>query len=105
MPDTSVTSAPSKTRHRTPQPSPVHGSPRGVARGQTDTQERRFAAVRAVQARRAYFVTACPLALVPEILSFDAPDRPDKHVVIDAAHVRRHLEELVKDEDLSRFIL
>ncbi|MBV8558482.1 MAG: HslU--HslV peptidase ATPase subunit, partial [Planctomycetaceae bacterium] len=45
------------------------------------------------------------LERVVEDLSFDAPDRPDKHVVIDAAHVRRRLEELVKDEDLSRFIL
>jgi DNA sulfur modification protein DndB len=43
---------------------------------ETTTQERRFAAVRAVQAQRAYFVTACPLGLVPEILSFDAPDLP-----------------------------
>jgi DNA sulfur modification protein DndB len=40
---------------------------------------RRFAAVRAVQAQRAYFVTACPLRLVPEILSFDAPDLSPEH--------------------------
>jgi DNA sulfur modification protein DndB len=39
-------------------------------------QQRRFAAVRAVQAQRAYFVTACPLALVSEVLSFDLPDLP-----------------------------
>ena len=45
------------------------------------------------------------LERVLEDLSFDAPDRPDKHVVIDAAHVRQRLEALAKDEDLSRFIL
>jgi ATP-dependent HslUV protease ATP-binding subunit HslU len=45
------------------------------------------------------------LERVVEELSFDASDRADKHVVIDAAHVRACLEELAKDEDLSRFIL
>jgi ATP-dependent HslUV protease ATP-binding subunit HslU len=45
------------------------------------------------------------LERVVEELSFDASDRPDKHVVIDAAEVRRRLEALAKDEDLSRFIL
>jgi len=45
------------------------------------------------------------LERVVEELSFDASDRPDKHVVIDAAEVRRRLEALAGDEDLSRFIL
>jgi ATP-dependent HslUV protease ATP-binding subunit HslU len=45
------------------------------------------------------------LERVVEDLSFDAPDRPEKHVVIDAAWVRGRLEALAKDEDLSRFIL
>jgi ATP-dependent HslUV protease ATP-binding subunit HslU len=45
------------------------------------------------------------LERVVEDLSFDAPDRPDKHVVIDADDVRQRLEALAKDEDLSRFIL
>ena len=45
------------------------------------------------------------LERVVEDLSFDAPDRAEKHVVIDAAHVRQRLEALAKDEDLSRFIL
>src|SRR5947209_8662844 len=45
------------------------------------------------------------LERVVEDLSFDAPDRPDKTVVIDAAEVRQRLEALAKDEDLSRFIL
>jgi ATP-dependent HslUV protease ATP-binding subunit HslU len=45
------------------------------------------------------------LERVVEELSFDAPDRSDKHVKIDAAYVRERLDALVKDEDLSRFIL
>jgi ATP-dependent HslUV protease ATP-binding subunit HslU len=45
------------------------------------------------------------LERVIEDLSFDAPDRTDKHVVLDAAEVRRRLEPLAKDEDLSRYIL
>ena len=42
---------------------------------------------------------------VVEEISFDAPDRADKRVVIDAAEVRRRLDALAKDEDLSRYIL
>ena len=45
------------------------------------------------------------LERVIEDLSFDAPDRKDKHVTLDAAEVRRRLEPLAKDEDLSRYIL
>jgi ATP-dependent HslUV protease ATP-binding subunit HslU len=45
------------------------------------------------------------LERVVEDLSFEAPDRPEKRVVIDSEHVRRRLEQLAKDEDLSRFIL
>jgi ATP-dependent HslUV protease ATP-binding subunit HslU len=45
------------------------------------------------------------LERVVEELSFDAPDRAEKTVVIDAAYVRGRLESLAKDEDLSRFIL
>ena len=45
------------------------------------------------------------LERVLEDLSFDAPDRDEKHVVIDEALVRERLEALSKDEDLSRFIL
>jgi ATP-dependent HslUV protease ATP-binding subunit HslU len=40
-----------------------------------------------------------------EDVSFDAPDLTDKQVRIDAAYVRGRLESIVKDEDLSRFIL
>jgi ATP-dependent HslUV protease ATP-binding subunit HslU len=45
------------------------------------------------------------LERVVEALSFDASDREEKHVIIDAPLVRERLEPLVKDEDLSRFIL
>jgi ATP-dependent HslUV protease ATP-binding subunit HslU len=45
------------------------------------------------------------LERVLEDLSFDAPDREEKHVVIDEALVRERLEALSQDEDLSRFIL
>jgi ATP-dependent HslUV protease ATP-binding subunit HslU len=38
-------------------------------------------------------------------LSFDAPERNERTVVIDAAYVHRYLDPIVKDEDLSRFIL
>jgi ATP-dependent HslUV protease ATP-binding subunit HslU len=45
------------------------------------------------------------LERVVEEVSFDAPDRAEKHVVIDAGFVRGRLDALAKDEDLSRFIL
>jgi ATP-dependent HslUV protease ATP-binding subunit HslU len=45
------------------------------------------------------------LERVLEEISFDAPDRSDKRVRIDADYVRSRLDELAKDEDLSRFIL
>ncbi len=38
-------------------------------------------------------------------ISFEAPDRADKGVVIDAKYVREKLAEIIKDEDLSRYIL
>ena len=40
-----------------------------------------------------------------EDVSFDAPDRADKGLVVDRAYVDKHLAELVKDEDLTRYIL
>ena len=45
------------------------------------------------------------LERVVEDISFEASDRKDKRVTIDAAYVRQRLESLAKDEDLSRFIL
>ncbi len=38
-------------------------------------------------------------------ISFEAPDRKEKNVMIDAAYVREKLNEIIKDEDLSRYIL
>ncbi len=38
-------------------------------------------------------------------ISFDAPELGETHVVIDAPYVDRMLSEIVKDEDLSRYIL
>jgi ATP-dependent HslUV protease ATP-binding subunit HslU len=45
------------------------------------------------------------LERVLDDISFDAPDRAEKQVVVDEGLVRQRLEELTKDEDLSRFIL
>ncbi|MBE9532016.1 MAG: ATP-dependent protease ATPase subunit HslU [Proteobacteria bacterium] len=38
-------------------------------------------------------------------ISFDAPDMQEKEIVIDAAYVSERLDEILKDEDLSRYIL
>jgi ATP-dependent HslUV protease ATP-binding subunit HslU len=38
-------------------------------------------------------------------ISFDAPDRAEKKATIDARYVREKLAEIIKDEDLSRYIL
>jgi len=38
-------------------------------------------------------------------ISFEGPDLPDKSVTIDDAYVRRMLDEIVKNDDLSRYIL
>jgi ATP-dependent HslUV protease ATP-binding subunit HslU len=40
-----------------------------------------------------------------DTVSFEATDQSGSTIVIDAAYVNNHLEELVKDEDLSRYIL
>jgi ATP-dependent HslUV protease ATP-binding subunit HslU len=42
---------------------------------------------------------------VMESLSFEASDRADKMASVDGAYVRRQLEGIVKNQDLSRFIL
>jgi ATP-dependent HslUV protease ATP-binding subunit HslU len=54
-----------------------------------------------IGARRLYTI----LEKVFESISFDAPDLSDKRVTVDAAYVRDRLNEVLKDEDLSRFIL
>jgi ATP-dependent HslUV protease ATP-binding subunit HslU len=40
-----------------------------------------------------------------EGLSFDAPEMGGREIVIDAAYVREKLDDIVKNEDLSRYIL
>jgi ATP-dependent HslUV protease ATP-binding subunit HslU len=40
-----------------------------------------------------------------ESLSFEAADRGGQSVTVDAAYVDEQLGELLKDEDLSRYIL
>jgi ATP-dependent HslUV protease ATP-binding subunit HslU len=54
-----------------------------------------------IGARRLYTI----MERVFETISFDAPNLPDKQVTIDARYVRERLEDVVKDEDLSKFIL
>jgi len=38
-------------------------------------------------------------------LSFDAPEKKGQHVTVDAEYVRKMLTDIVKDQDLSRYIL
>ncbi|HWG86333.1 MAG TPA: hypothetical protein VN679_01030, partial [Candidatus Acidoferrales bacterium] len=38
-------------------------------------------------------------------ISFDAPDMKEKSVTVDAAYVQKMLTDIVKDQDLSRYIL
>jgi ATP-dependent HslUV protease ATP-binding subunit HslU len=40
-----------------------------------------------------------------EEISFEASQMRQKEQTIDAAYVRRQLEPIIKDEDLSRYIL
>lgn len=54
-----------------------------------------------IGARRLYTV----MERLLEDISFDATDNHGKQIEIDAAYVDAHLDALVQDEDLSRFIL
>jgi ATP-dependent HslUV protease ATP-binding subunit HslU len=54
-----------------------------------------------IGARRLYTI----LERVFETISFDAPELTEKRVRIDEAYVKERLADVVKDEDLSRFIL
>jgi ATP-dependent HslUV protease ATP-binding subunit HslU len=38
-------------------------------------------------------------------ISFDAPDKKGEHIKVDADYVRQMLADIVKDQDLSRYIL
>ncbi|CUH39399.1 Unfoldase HslU [Jannaschia seosinensis] len=59
------------------------------------------ASIENIGARRLYTV----LERVFEDLSFEAPDRGGESVTVDAAFVERHLAELAKSEDISRYVL
>jgi ATP-dependent HslUV protease ATP-binding subunit HslU len=54
-----------------------------------------------IGARRLHTV----LEKVLEEISFEGADLPDTHPVIDAAYVRRMVEDIAEDEDLSKYIL
>jgi ATP-dependent HslUV protease ATP-binding subunit HslU len=54
-----------------------------------------------IGARRLYTIMETLL----EEISFDAPEMKKSEIVIDAAYVRDKLENIVEDEDLSRYIL
>jgi ATP-dependent HslUV protease ATP-binding subunit HslU len=54
-----------------------------------------------IGARRLYTI----LERMLEELSFEAPDMKTRRVEIDAAYVRERLEDIIQDEDLSKFIL
>jgi len=40
-----------------------------------------------------------------EEISFEAPDMQDKEVIVDRDYVKERLGDIIKDEDLSRYIL
>ncbi|HLE02329.1 MAG TPA: AAA family ATPase, partial [Dehalococcoidia bacterium] len=54
-----------------------------------------------IGARRLYTI----MEQVLEELSFAAPQRQGEKVMVDQAYVREHLGNLLRDEDLSRYIL
>ena len=54
-----------------------------------------------IGARRLYTI----LEKVFETISFDAPELPEKKVTVDGKFVRDRLADVLKDEDLSKFIL
>ncbi|MFQ5660429.1 MAG: ATP-dependent protease ATPase subunit HslU [Gammaproteobacteria bacterium] len=54
-----------------------------------------------IGARRLYTV----MERLLETLSFEAPEKPGEKAVINAAYVDAHLKDLLKDDDLTRYIL
>ena len=81
----------------------------GVELEFTDDGVRAIAEIAALANERAENIGARRLHTVMERLldevSFDAPDRGGSRVLIDGPFVRKRLEPLVRDEDLSRYIL
>jgi ATP-dependent HslUV protease ATP-binding subunit HslU len=54
-----------------------------------------------IGARRLYTI----MERLLEEISFTAPDMPGKELTIDAEHVKQRLQDVVRDQDLSRYIL
>jgi len=59
------------------------------------------AATENIGARRLYTIMEKML----ESVSFDAPDMPGKDITVDAAYVHERLADIIRDQDLSRYIL
>jgi ATP-dependent HslUV protease ATP-binding subunit HslU len=81
----------------------------GIALEFTDAAIRRIADFATIVNERTENIGARRLHTVMEKLldeiSFEGPDLTDKHVVIDEAYVSRMLADIVKNDDLSRYIL
>jgi len=81
----------------------------GIELSFTDAAVDAIADFAAAANRRAENIGARRLHTVMEALleelSFNAPERTDKHVVIDVDDVQRTLSPILADEDLARFIL
>jgi ATP-dependent HslUV protease ATP-binding subunit HslU len=81
----------------------------GIALSFTDDAIRCIADFAAIVNERTENIGARRLHTVMEKLldeiSFEGSDLPEKHVVIDEAYVSRMLADIVKNEDLSRYIL
>jgi ATP-dependent HslUV protease ATP-binding subunit HslU len=54
-----------------------------------------------IGARRLYTI----MEKLLEDVSFNAPDLPGKEIVVDAGHVHARLSDIIRDQDLSRYIL
>jgi ATP-dependent HslUV protease ATP-binding subunit HslU len=54
-----------------------------------------------IGARRLYTI----MEKLLEQISFEAPDMPGKQIVIDATYVHERLRDIVRDQDVSRYIL
>jgi len=54
-----------------------------------------------IGARRLYTV----MEKILEDISFEAPDSSTKEVIVDSDYVKKYLQDIIQDEDLSKFIL
>jgi ATP-dependent HslUV protease ATP-binding subunit HslU len=81
----------------------------GVALQFTDDAVKEIAEIAVLVNERSENIGARRLFTILELLldevSFEAPDLIEKMLSIDVAYVRDRLKDIVKDEDLSRYIL